>query len=132
MSSRSVLYTFFCCSIFFHLSCENTPYAQGEYLYKTQCANCHMADGAGLGAVVPALFNITTANAQQTVCTILKGRRDTIWSEQSFLVKEMPAFKNLTATEIANILNYINHAWTEDFRECSILEVQGYVSACLK
>lgn len=112
------------------ISCEDTPYVQGEHLYNTKCGNCHMSDGAGLGGMVPELYQLTTAMSQQTVCSILNGRRDTLWSDKSFLVKEMPAFRNLTATEVSNILNYINHKWTKDFRERSILEVQEYISNC--
>jgi mono/diheme cytochrome c family protein len=111
-------------------SCDDTPYVQGEYLYNTKCANCHMSDGAGLGGMIPELYQLTTAASQQTVCTILNGRRDTLWSDKSFLVKEMPAFRNLTATEVSNILNYINHKWTKDFRESTILNVQDYITNC--
>jgi cytochrome c551 len=130
MSKLFKFTAFIVCLSLIPFSCGETPYVQGEYLYNTKCANCHMSDGAGLGGMVPELYQLKTAASQQSVCTILNGRRDTLWSDKSFLVKEMPAFRNLTATELSNILNYINHKWSTDFRESTILEVQNYITNC--
>ncbi|MBK9253879.1 MAG: cytochrome c [Saprospiraceae bacterium] len=111
-------------------ACNESPYMQGKYLYERNCMNCHMPDGSGLSALIPPLKNSLKLGTGYAVCIIINGNTDTIFSNDSYLVKEMPAFKNLSSTELTNIVNYINHSFAVDFKESNIKEVQKTIENC--
>jgi mono/diheme cytochrome c family protein len=116
----------------FIISCSDTPYMQGKRLYEAKCSNCHISDGSGLKDLVPSLIGSKTlGNAQQMSCIIANGLKDTIWgTDSTFLIKEMPAFKQLSPTELANIINYINHKWSPNFKESYIVDIENHVKGC--
>lgn len=91
-------------------SCQSNPYRQGEWLYKDRCANCHMEDGSGLGAQIPALSEsvILVDDQASAICLIYSGRaaKDTKAKQL-----EMPPNKDLTSADLANLVNYINSKW---------------------
>jgi mono/diheme cytochrome c family protein len=118
------------CALIYY-SCENTPYVQGQFLYENKCANCHQGNGEGLGNLVPSLRSDKPADISSWVCIIAGGKKDTIASDNSFLVREMPAFKNLSPTELANIINYVNHSFRPAFKETTIKEIQVHVAECV-
>lgn len=111
-------------------SCNDSPYMQGKRLYTAYCANCHMEDGSGLSQMIPALQKSKITYSSEMVCLLYKGKTDTLFKGDTFLVKEMPSFKQLSSTEVANIINYVNHAFTPDFREKSIIEVESDLKKC--
>jgi mono/diheme cytochrome c family protein len=111
-------------------SCHSTPYVQGKRLYTAYCANCHMEDGSGLSAMIPDIRKSKIVNTPEFVCLLYHGKTDTVFSENSFLVREMPSFKNLSATEVTNIINYIHHTWHTDFTEKTILKTNQDLENC--
>ena len=112
------------------ISCGETPYVQGQFLYEQKCANCHQNTGEGLGNLVPSLIGNEPPTIKDWVCNITYGKSDTVRSESSFLVREMPPFKNLSTTELTNIINYINQSFRPEFKESSIKEIQSMLSDC--
>ncbi|MEZ4911705.1 MAG: cytochrome c [Saprospiraceae bacterium] len=111
-------------------NCNDTPYMQGNRLYTQHCQNCHMADGTGLSNLIPALTSSKKLGNPSVACILKNGLRDTIWSDTTFLVKEMPSFKHLSATEVANIVNYIHYKWYKDFDEFTIIDIQEALDNC--
>jgi mono/diheme cytochrome c family protein len=114
----------------FMLACSESPYMQGKRLYTANCQNCHMEDGSGLAKLVPSLQESVLLGSPVISCIIKNGIQDTIRNDQTFLVKEMPAFGKLSATEITNITNYINHSWSKNFKEINITEIESTLKNC--
>lgn len=112
------------------LSCNDSPYMQGKRLYMAKCQNCHMEDGSGLVSLVPSLVKSGSLGKSEIACIIKYGNRDTLFKDSTFLIKEMPSFKELSNTEITNIVNYINHSWNPSFKESSILDIQNAITNC--
>lgn len=112
------------------ISCNESPYMQGKRLYAVNCQNCHMEDGSGLAKLVPSLKESAILGSPMMSCIIRKGVQDTIRNNNTFLVREMPAFEKLSNTEVANIVNYINHSWHKDFKETHITEVEDALKSC--
>ena len=112
------------------LSCDETNYVQGKRLYVANCQNCHMEDGSGLGGLIPSINVSSQLGSPNLACIIRNGIQDTIFKDSTFLVKEMPAFKKLSAAEIANIINYINSTWQKSFKEINIIEIDQTLKNC--
>jgi hypothetical protein len=90
-----------------------------------------MEDGSGLGELIPSLSSSGAIGTLKMVCIIKNGLQDTIRKDSAFLLKQMPSFKKFSATEITNIVNYINHTWQKNgFTEKTILQVESQLSTC--
>ncbi|HND87708.1 MAG TPA: cytochrome c, partial [Saprospiraceae bacterium] len=64
--------------LFWH--CQPNPYRDGEALYKSQCANCHMDKGTGLSGLIPTLVQSDYLQTHRATlpCALRYGLRDTI------------------------------------------------------
>ncbi|HRG41530.1 MAG TPA: cytochrome c [Saprospiraceae bacterium] len=112
------------------VSCNNTPYVQGKRLFAANCANCHMEDGSGLGELIPPLNKSTLLGQASIVCIVKNGIKDTLFKDSTYLLKEMPSFSHLSATEVTNIINFINYKWQPSFKEITILDVEQALKTC--
>ena len=108
----------------------DTPYVQGERIYTDKCQNCHMEDGSGLESLIKPINKSKYLGSNEIVCIIKSGILDTIRSSTAYLPLEMPAFKKLTNAEIANLVNFINKKWGNNFKERTILEIDNAIKAC--
>jgi len=118
-------------ALFFHISgCNDTTYVQGKRLYVANCQNCHMEDGSGLGSLIPALNKSGQIGSANFACIIKNGLNDTIFQDSTYLLKHMPAFKKISATEITNIVNYVNNTWAQNFKESTIIDVENILNNC--
>lgn len=115
-------------------SCESPGFKQGKTLYTAHCASCHMADGTGLTGIIPPLAgsDYLKADPIQVACIIRYGLADTILVNGKRYSQPMPAMPKLTEPEIANIMNYINHAWNNQLKYVSLQEVQTAIEACAR
>ena len=114
-------------------SCGDHAFTQGEILYANFCANCHMPDGTGLEGNIPPLAGsdfIKNAPAQMA-CIIRYGISDTIIVNGRKYGQPMAGIPKLSDFEIANIINYINHSWGNDFGYVQIGEVQEALNQCM-
>ena len=95
------------------LSCEQQTYQIGERLYKTNCANCHMDHGEGLGALIPPLAgsDYLGKHLNELPCAIRRGLKDTIVVNGKTYSEQMPPNGDLSDIQITNLLNYINSSW---------------------
>ena len=76
--------------------------ARGEQVYSKNCAVCHLATGAGAGANKPLNGSpiVLDADKSKQIDIVLNGRN------------AMPAWKQLSDTEIAAVISYTKNAWT--------------------
>jgi cytochrome c oxidase subunit 2 len=78
--------------------------ARGEKVYNANCAACHKADGKGAGPI-KALDGspvVLSDKHDEQVNVLLNGRLD----------KGMPAWKQLSDTEIAAVVTYTKNSWS--------------------
>jgi cytochrome c oxidase subunit 2 len=76
--------------------------ARGEKVYSANCVVCHQASGMG-GGVVKALVGspvVLDADKNLQITTVLNGRNT------------MPAWKQLSDTELAAVITYTKNSWT--------------------
>ncbi len=116
----------------FMIACDLHPFKHGEILYENFCANCHMEDGKGLKGLIPPLAGSDYLQKERdnVPCLIRHGIKDTIAVNGQLFYQEMTAITQLSDFEIANVINYINHAWGNDFGYTTIDEIQGALEAC--
>lgn len=112
------------------ISCNESPYMQGKYIYDSLCQNCHMPDGSGLEQLIPSLEKSSYLGSARMVCIVKNGIQDTIIRDNGQLIREMPSFSKLSVTEVTNIINYINHRWDKNFKETTIIQVQEALTNC--
>jgi len=76
---------------------ETVDYSAGETIYKNKCMACHQENGEGVDPSFPALKG-TVAD----INIVVNGKEGTA----------MAAFKDqLSDQELADVVNYVNHAW---------------------
>ena len=113
-------------------SCQQEPYQQGKVLYTTHCENCHMADGTGLGGNIPPLAGADYLASEQELisCIIRNGQAGQIVVNGVTYDEEMPGVPDLTDFQIANIINYINHAWGNDYGFVKVEDIRTELENC--
>ena len=74
---------------------------QGEGVYKTNCAACHQASGAGMPPSFPSLLGspVIKGPAAAQVAQVLSGKN------------LMPPFKHLSDDDIAAVVAYTRNSW---------------------
>jgi cytochrome c oxidase subunit 2 len=83
---------------------------QGEQVYNTFCAACHMPNGRGVPPVFPALDGAasTTGPLDAHLEVVINGQPGTA----------MQAFgTQLDAAQLAAVVHYERHAWTNNARD---------------
>jgi mono/diheme cytochrome c family protein len=117
--------------VFLAASCQH-PFAQGERLYETHCASCHMSDGKGLAALYPPLAgsDYLKKHAKQLPCIIRHGLSDTISVNGTIYEMPMEGIKGLNETEITNICNYIYQAWGNNLGTISLPGTNQALQSC--
>ena len=130
IKNKHSIYAIFLVLSLIVISCNSTPYMQGQRLYTAKCQNCHMEDGSGLAALIPPLNSSRLLGSPAVACILKNGIRDTLFKDSTFLVREMPSFASLSTTEVTNIINFINHSWYPQFKEINILEVKAVLDTC--
>ena len=98
----------------------------GEALYFDNCAACHRTDGAGVDHIFARLDGSNKVNADDPttiIRVVLEGARAEPTERWPHGIA-MPAFAwKLTDDQIADVLNYVRHAWTNNAAPISASEV---------
>ncbi len=78
--------------------------ARGEKVYSANCAACHQASGKGNGPIKPLDGSALVLNEDQTkqILVMLNGQNNLT----------MPAWKQLSDTEIAAVITYTKNSWS--------------------
>lgn len=113
-------------------ACQPQPYVQGEILYNNFCANCHMDDGSGLAANIPPLAqaDYLKENPLEVACIINKGMTGPVVVNGQTYNQPMAAIPQLSDFEITNVINYINHAWGNDYGIVKLEDVRARLQNC--
>lgn len=85
----------------------------GKELYENYCANCHQADGRGLGKLMPPLRDADyfKASIHRSVWIMRHGKKGPILVNGETYNQPMPANPNLSPLEIAQIATYLYNSW---------------------
>ncbi|MEM1216735.1 MAG: cytochrome c [Bacteroidota bacterium] len=125
---------FLLCTLIFTLpNCgESEPYPQGKNLYSFHCQNCHMEDGVGLGALIPPLAgaDYMAQHQDQMACIIQYGLMDTIVVNGVTYMEPMAGIEGLNNIQITNLINYINHAWGNDYGFVTVEQIDEQLKNC--
>lgn len=91
-----------------------------------------MDDGSGLGGNIPPLANADYLANNQTLiaCIIRYGQQDTIAVNGTSYDLPMVGIENLTEFQIANIINYINHAWGNNYGFAKVEDIRIQLEEC--
>lgn len=118
-----------CTTIIF--SCEHETYMQGKRLYATQCASCHGEQGEGLEMLIPPLAKVDYVknNQRSFACIIKNGLKGEISVNGNSYNQIMEGLE-LSDVQITNIINYINHAWGNDYGEVSLPQIKTDLKNC--
>lgn len=87
--------------------------ADGKALYAAQCAACHQANGAGVPGVFPPLANSEWVQGEPRILAniLLHGINGELEVAGQKYQGMMPAFPQLSDTELAEIATYIRSTW---------------------
>jgi mono/diheme cytochrome c family protein len=118
-------------AILIAVSCDST-YTQGQRLYETHCASCHMSDGKGLAALIPPLAqsDYLHSNRDKIACIIKYGLHDTIQVNGILYDIPMDGIATLNSIEINNICNYIFTNLGNKVPVVSIAETEQFLANC--
>ena len=91
-----------------------------------------MDDGSGLGGNIPPLANADyVRNSQEQIaCIIRYGMEGEIMVNGRTYNQAMEGIPQLTDFEITNIINYINHAWGNDYGVVKLADVRSRLENC--
>lgn len=94
----------------------NESISRGAELYNNFCASCHLAGGEGIQGVFPPLKQSNWLNTRQAeaIHAVKYGLRGPIEVNDVDYDNLMPAL-GLSNEEIADIMNYINNAWGNNY-----------------
>jgi cytochrome c oxidase subunit 2 len=78
--------------------------ARGEKVYNANCTACHQASGMGAGPIKPLVGSaiVLDADKGKQIATLLNGAAN----------GAMPAWKQLSDTELAAVITYTKNSWT--------------------
>ena len=113
-------------------SCDSNPYKQGQLLYENYCQNCHQENGEALLGLIPPLKNSDYLERHQTElpCIIRHGLSGEITVNGLPYNHEMPENKEFSEIEIANIINFVNNSWGNDYGYVSYDVVKETLEKC--
>jgi len=92
-----------------------------------------MEEGQGLKRLIPpvASSDYYVAHYSDLVCNIVNGMKGEIIVNGISYNEEMPSVKSMTATEMTNLINYMNHKWYPDIEIVTMSDIQDQMDSCL-
>lgn len=100
--------------------------ASGEGVYERTCAACHQRSGAGVDGAFPPLDGSarTTGAPEAVIRIVLHGLSGPVEPAGRPKVDSlMPPVAGLSDAEVADVITYVRHAWSNDAAEVSAAEV---------
>ena len=97
--------------------------ARGKEIYTDFCVTCHRANGEGTAKIFPPLVKSDFLKNQQSesIYALKYGQKGKITVNGVEYNGMMPA-PGLDDEEVADVMNYINHAWGNDFGKMVTVE----------
>jgi mono/diheme cytochrome c family protein len=126
------LFVIFILAALFVSACQSNPYQEGQRIYERNCANCHMENGQGLGALIPPLAGVDylAEHRERLPCIIRYGLADTIVIKGQVYAEKMIGYGHLSDIQITNVLNYINQSWGNQNAVYRLDEVRNLLEKC--
>lgn len=114
------------------LSCQTQEFEQGQELYLYYCSSCHLESGQGLKSLYPALAQSDYLEKynESVPCIIRKGLEGEIIVNGKDYNNPMPAMPKISAFEITNIINFINHSWGNELPYVKFVDVKAKLEEC--
>jgi cytochrome c oxidase subunit 2 len=86
---------------------------RGEKVYTTNCVACHQANGKGVPSAFAALDGSPVVNGDKAeqITVLLNGKHS------GKFPSAMPAWKQLSDTEIASVITYTRNSWSNKAAE---------------
>ena len=100
---------------------------RGNTVYSDFCVSCHLPNGNGVNKIYPPLANsdYLEANRYASIKGLKFGLRGKIKVNGVEYNKYMPPM-GLSAEEIADVMNYMNHSWGNTFGKIvTVVEVSA-------
>lgn len=113
-----------------NLSSKELQYfTNGKVLYERLCANCHNAEGTGLGRLIPPLkgSDYLLGDIPRAAKIIKFGQRGPVTVNGIEYNNPMPANPDLTNLEIVELITYITNSWGNEAKVPSIEDVASYL-----
>ena len=91
-----------------------------------------MAEGTGLGANIPPLAqaDYLQNNQSKIACIIRYGQTDSILVNGILYDEPMAGVQVMNDVQLTNLINYINHAWGNDFGFVTVKNIQDQLKNC--
>ena len=108
-------------------------YYQGMELYETNCILCHKKTGIPELPIFPPLkgSDYLRDNQSNIACIIRNGISEPLKVNGKDYKVKMNGFEELSAQDIGQIINYINHSWGNDFGETNTQKVIKELENCV-
>ncbi len=105
---------------------------EGEQLYRSNCSNCHQADGKGLRKVYPPLApsDFVDTHFSQVICAMKYGLQGEIVVNGVTYHQAMPGVASLTELELAEIATYIYNSWGRQRGLIEAKEIGRLLDSC--
>jgi cytochrome c551 len=105
---------------------------EGEQLYRSNCSNCHQADGKGLRKVYPPLSpsDFVDTHFNQVICGMKYGMQGEIVVNGITYHQAMPGVPSLTELEMAEIATYVYNSWGRQRGLVEAKEVSRLLDSC--
>jgi len=92
----------------------DTSATQGEHVFTQHCATCHGDTGEGIEPWYPSLQRLAAMRGPADMIeTVLTGRFRRAGELNGHTIPIMPAWGQLSNSEVAAIVNYIQQNWGE-------------------
>ncbi|MDR9398239.1 cytochrome c [Salibacter sp.] len=110
--------------------CES-PANKGEALYQSKCANCHGENGKGF-SIYPPLANSDyfLENKDEFACIVYYGIEGEITVNGQKYSQRMLGDPTLSATQIANLMNYVYGRWGNKKVEVNSEDIENRLNNC--
>lgn len=88
--------------------------ASGQKVYADNCLSCHQADGGGIQNMNPPLIKTeyVLGNKTRLIKIVLNGFSENVEINGNTYSNNMPSHDFLTDQQIANVLTYVRHSFT--------------------
>ncbi len=108
-------------------------YTGGAAIYKTNCQNCHGANGEGLSSLIPPLTDSAylNKNRNQLSCFVKYGIKETIIIIKGKAYEgAMPANVDLPAIDVAKVLTYVGNSFGNKMGTIPVDVVDADLAKC--
>ncbi|THU31548.1 cytochrome c [Niastella caeni] len=99
---------------------------RGQEVFNATCKNCHMENGQGMPGIYPPLANsdFLAKDTKRTIDIVLNGINGEIIVNGKIYNLDMPAHKQLTDQQVADVLNFVRNSWGNKGKAITVAQVK--------